>query len=121
MRISVPRSVGGGHKPQVRSYRAALFEAVGIIQGEHEGQRRKRPCPLDLSQELRFRIMCFRDLLQLALVVADTLCERADLLEDGSRSRPKRLRDVLYSSLVDASRRALVQAGPEEFDRSLDV
>jgi hypothetical protein len=121
LRISVPRSVGGGHKPQVRSYRAAFFEAVGIIHGEHERQRRKRPYPLDLSQELGFGIMCFRNLLQLALVVADTLCERADLLEDGSKSRPKRLRDVLCSSLVEASGRALGQASPEGFYRPSDV
>jgi hypothetical protein len=95
LRISVPRSVGGGHQPQVRPHRAALLEAVGILQGKHEGQRCKRPNPLDLSQELRFGIMCFRDLLQFALVVADTLCERADLLQDRSEGRPKRLGDVL--------------------------
>ena len=121
MRISVPRSVGGRHESQVRPHRAALLEAVGILQGKHEGQRCKRPNPLDLSQELRFGIMCFRDLLQFALVVADTLCERADLLEDGPKSRPKRLRYVLCSSLVEAHRWALGQAGSEGFDRSAHV
>jgi hypothetical protein len=121
LRISVPRSVGGRHESQVRPHRAALLEAVGILQGKHEGQRCKRPNPLDLSQELRFGIMCFRDLLQFALVVADTLCERADLLEDGPKSRPKRLRYVLCSSLVEAHRWALGQAGSEGFDRSAHV
>src|SRR5215212_3183079 len=65
--------------------------------------------------------MCFRDLLQLALVVADTLCERAYLLEDGSKSRPKCLRDVRSSSLVEASGRALGQVRPEGLDRSPNV
>ena len=65
--------------------------------------------------------MCFRDLLQLALVVADTLCERAYLLEDGSKSRPECLRDVRSSSLVEASGRALGQVSPEGLDRSPNV
>jgi hypothetical protein len=42
LRIPISRAVGGGHEPQVCSHRAALFEAVGIFQGEHERERPKR-------------------------------------------------------------------------------
>jgi hypothetical protein len=79
-RIAVPRLIPGGHKPQVCSYIAALLEAVGILQGEHEGERRERPYPFDLSQELGFLwVALLGDLLQLAIVVADALGKRAYL------------------------------------------
>jgi hypothetical protein len=39
--------------------------------------------------------MLFRDGFQLALVVADALGERSDLLQDGPQGRLKRLRYVL--------------------------
>jgi hypothetical protein len=75
LRISISRLVAGGHKPQVCSYRAALFEAVGVLQGQHEGERRERTDPLNLAQELGFlRVALLGDLLQLALVVLDALC-----------------------------------------------
>jgi hypothetical protein len=79
--------VGGWHEPQVCSYRAALLEAVGVLQGEDEGKRRKRPYPFDLAQELRFWVVLPRDRLQLAIVLADALCERAYLCSRmGSRA-----------------------------------
>ena len=53
------------------------------------------PIALDLAQELGFRVVLFRDRLQLAIVLADALRERADLLEDGPQGRQKRLGDVL--------------------------
>ncbi len=56
-----------------------------------------------------------------ARVVADALCQRADRLKDGPKGRPERLGDVLRRSLMEASRRALGQAGPEGLDRSADV
>src|SRR5215204_5394984 len=61
LRISISRLVGGGHKPQVCSYGAALLEAVGVLQGKHEGQRREHSDSLDLPQELRFGVVFFRD------------------------------------------------------------
>jgi hypothetical protein len=79
LRIPLSRAISGGHEPQVCSYRAALFEAVGVLQGEHEGERRKRPDALNLAQELRFGVMLFGDRLQLAIVLADALGERAYL------------------------------------------
>jgi hypothetical protein len=54
--IPVSRLSGGWHQPQVCSYRAALLEAVGVFQGEHEGQSREWPDPLDPAQELRFGV-----------------------------------------------------------------
>ena len=63
--------------------------------------------------------MLLRDRFQLSLLVADTLRKRADRLEDGSESRPKRLGNVLGRSLVEAPGRALGQAGPEGFDSPL--
>jgi hypothetical protein len=71
----VPRAVGGGHKPQLRPYRAGPFEAVGILQGEHEGKCRDRPYALDLAQELRFWVVLFRDRIQLSVVGSDALQE----------------------------------------------
>jgi len=61
--LGVPLSgaVGCGNEPQVRPYRATLLEAVGVLQGEHEGERRERPDTLDLAQELRFWVMLFAD------------------------------------------------------------
>ena len=84
--VPVSRLVGGGHEPQVCPYRTTLFEAVGIFQGEHERERRERPDPLNLAQELRLWIALLGDPLKLAVVVADALCQRADLLEDGPRA-----------------------------------
>src|SRR5215213_9673814 len=84
LRILVSRLVAGGHQPQVCPYRATPLEAVGIFQGEHEGECGKRPYPYDLAQELGFWVMLFRDGFQLALVVADALGKRADLLQDGT-------------------------------------
>ena len=49
-----------GHQPQVSTHAAAPFETVGILQGEHEAKRRERPYPLDLAQELCFRVTLFR-------------------------------------------------------------
>ncbi len=86
--------------PGVCSYRSALFEAVGIFQGEHEGQRRECSNPLDLAQELGFRVAFFGDGFQLALVVADALCQRADRLKDGPKGRPERLGDVCSAALL---------------------
>jgi hypothetical protein len=68
---------------------------VGILQGEHEGKRRERPDPLDLAQELGFWVVLLRDRLQLAIVLADALGERADLLQDWTKGRQKRLGNVL--------------------------
>jgi hypothetical protein len=39
LRVPLSGPICGGHEPQVCSYRAALFEAVGVLQGEHEGER----------------------------------------------------------------------------------
>ena len=61
--VPLPRLISSGHKPQVCSYRATLFEAVGILHGQHEGKRRKRSDPLHLSQELCFRVALLGDLL----------------------------------------------------------
>src|SRR5215212_1598484 len=93
--ISLSRPIAGGYKPQVCSYRAAPLEAVGILNGEHEGECGKRPDSLDLAQELGFRVMLLRDGFQLALVVTDALGERSDHLQDGPKSRPECLGDVL--------------------------
>src|ERR687898_2996989 len=65
--VPVPRAVGGGHEPQVCSYRAALLETVGILQGEHEGKRRKCSDPLDLAQEIGLRVALLGDPLQLSI------------------------------------------------------
>src|SRR5215207_1194691 len=65
--------------------------------------------------------MLFGDRFQLSLVVADTLRKRADRLQDGSESRPKRLGNVLGRSLVEAPGRALGQASPEGLDRAPNV
>jgi hypothetical protein len=91
VRVPISGLIPGGHKPQVCSYRAALCKAVGIFQGEHEGKRGKRSDPLHLAQELRFGVMCIRDLLQLALVVANTLCQGAYLC---SKMGPKASRSA---------------------------
>ena len=97
------------------------FEAAGILQGEHEGQRRERSDPLDLPQQVRFWVVLFRDRIQLSVVGSDALRKRADLLQDGPKGRQKRLGDVLFGPLVEAPGRALGQASPEGFDRSTDV
>jgi hypothetical protein len=81
--VPLSRPVGCGNEPQVRSYRAALFKAVGVLHGEHERQRRERPDPLDLPQQIRFWEVLLADLLQLSVVVLDALRQRADLLQDG--------------------------------------
>jgi hypothetical protein len=73
VRIAVPRSVGGRHQPQVGPYRAALFEAVGVLHGEHERERGERPDPFDPPQQIRFWVVLFRDRLQLSVVLADAL------------------------------------------------
>jgi hypothetical protein len=52
---------------------------VGILQGEHERERRERADSLDLAQELRFGVGFLGNRLQLAIVLADTLCQRAYL------------------------------------------
>ena len=87
MGIPVPRLVGGGHEPQVRPHRATLFEAVGILQGEHEGQGRERPDPLYLPQQICFWVVLLADRLQLSVVVLDALRQRAYLLQDGTQGR----------------------------------
>src|SRR5215207_9674124 len=81
--IPVSRLIFGRHESQISTHAAALFEAVGIFDGEHEGKRRKRPHSLDLPQELRFWVGFSRDRFQLVIVFADALCQRTDLLEDG--------------------------------------
>jgi hypothetical protein len=53
--------VSSRHKPQVCSHGSAFLEAVGILQGEHEGQGCERPDPLDLAQELGLRVVLFAD------------------------------------------------------------
>ena len=59
--VPVPRLIPGGYEPKVRAHGAAPLEAVGFLQGEHEGQGRERPDPFDLAQELGLRIMFFGD------------------------------------------------------------
>ena len=77
--IAVSRAIAGGNEPQVCSYRAAPFEAVGILQGQHEGECGKRSNPLDLAQEISLWIALLGDCLKLSVVFADALCQRADL------------------------------------------
>jgi len=60
-RIPFPRPIACGHEPQISTHAAAPFEAVGVLYGQHERERRKRTDPLDLAQELRFWVMLFRD------------------------------------------------------------
>jgi hypothetical protein len=70
--------------------------------------------PLPASTQMRFRVALLRDRLQLPLVFADALCERADLLQDRPEGCPERLGDVLGRPLlVEASGRALGQAMAE--------
>jgi hypothetical protein len=76
---AVSRLLGGGHEPQVCPHGATLFEAVGVLQGEHERKRGKRSNPLDLSQELGFWVALLADRFQLSVVLADALSERAYL------------------------------------------
>jgi hypothetical protein len=97
------------------------FEAVGIFQSEHEGERGKRSNSLNLAQEFGLWVALFSDGFQLSIVVADTLCQRAYLIQDGSEGRPQRLWYVLRPSVVEAPRRALGQAMTEGFDRSSNV
>jgi hypothetical protein len=103
LRVSISRLILGWHKPQVRSYRSAPFEAVGIFQGEHEGKCCKRSNPLDLAQEISLWIAHFGDLLQLSVVIADALCQGADLLQDGTQSRHEYLGYMLGRFVVEAS------------------
>ena len=101
---------------------STLLEAKGIFQGEHEGQGRKRSDPLDLAQELGFWVMLFRNRFQLSeIVIPDTLCQRADLLEEGPKGRPKRIGYVLRRFVVEAHRRAFGQPSSEGLDRSSNV
>src|SRR3954454_635886 len=118
--VPLPRAVGGWHETQVSPHPATLLEAVGILQGEHEGQRRERPYPLHLAQEPRLGVMLFGDRIKLSVVSTDALGERADLLQDGPQSRTKRLGDVLGRSLVEAPCGAFGQASPEGLDRSAE-
>jgi hypothetical protein len=53
--ITVSRLVAGRYKPEVCSHAAALFEAVGILQGEHKGKRCKRPNPLKPASRAQSR------------------------------------------------------------------
>src|SRR5215217_4558810 len=91
--LSPDRSLAGTSPKYAPTER--LLEAVGILNGEHEGECGKRPDSLDLAQELGFRVMLLRDGFQLALVVTDALGERSDHLQDGPKSRPECLGDVL--------------------------
>jgi hypothetical protein len=77
--VPFPRLIPGRHESQISPYAATLFEAVGVLHGEHEGKRGKRSDPFDLAQELGLWVMLFRDGFQLALIVADALCQRSDL------------------------------------------
>ena len=87
MGIPLPRLVGGWHEPQVRPYRAALLEAVRIFHRGHEGERCERPDPLDLPQQIGFWVVLLADRLQLSVVLADALGERAYLCSRmGSRA-----------------------------------
>jgi len=61
------------------------------------------------------------DHFQLEIIFADTLCEGADRLQDGTKSRPERLRDVLRCFVVEASGRALGQPCSKGLDCSTDV
>jgi hypothetical protein len=63
----------------------------------------------------------FRDRLQLSVVIPDTLCQRADLLEEGPKVRPKRIGYVLRRFVVEAHRRAFGQPSSEGLDRSSNV
>jgi hypothetical protein len=87
--LGVPLSgaLCGWNEPQVRSYRAALCKAVGVLQGQHEGKRREHPDPLDLPQQIRLWVVLLADRLQLSVVLTDALCEGAYLCSRmGSRA-----------------------------------
>jgi hypothetical protein len=72
------------------------FRSGKDLPGEYESKCSKRSDSLHLAQEIGFmRVVIFSDGFQLALIVADTLCQRADLLQDGPESRQKRLGYVL--------------------------
>jgi hypothetical protein len=88
--------VGGGHEPQILgAHDASLCESPCIFHRHHEDQRRKCPNSLDLAQVLGLVwVVLFGDRLQLSVVVADMLCQRAYLLQDGPESRYERLGDV---------------------------
>jgi hypothetical protein len=87
LRISVSRLISCWHEPQVCSYSPALLEAVGVLHGEHERERRERPDAFDLSQELGFWVVLLGERLQLAIVLADALGERSAICSKmGSRA-----------------------------------
>src|SRR5215203_684519 len=114
--------IPGRYQPQVCPHRAALLEAVGIFQGEHEGERRERPDPLHLAQERGFLwVVLLGDRFELSVVSADALGERADRLEDRLESRTQGLRYVLGCPLVEGPCGALGQAMAEGLDRSPNV
>jgi hypothetical protein len=119
--VAVPRPVGGRHETQIRAHGAALIEAVGILPGEHEGQRRERPDPLDLPQQCGLRAVPLGDGHQSPVVLADALTQRADLLQDGPEGRHKRFGDVLGRPLVEVPRQTFGQAMTEGLHHSSDM
>jgi hypothetical protein len=67
--------------------RATPFQAVEILQREHESFRRKCSDPLDLAQELGFGVGLFSDGFQLSIVFADALRERTAIVSTKMGSR----------------------------------
>ena len=57
LRIPISRLILGRHESQISPYAATLCESLRVFQGHHEGERGKRPDPLDLAQEIRFWIV----------------------------------------------------------------
>jgi hypothetical protein len=100
LRISISRLISGRYKPEVRSHAAAPFEAVGIFQRKHEGKRCECSNPFDLTQEISFWVVLLADGLQLTIILADTLRQRADRLQDGPKGRPQRLRGMCSGALL---------------------
>jgi hypothetical protein len=81
--VTLPRLIFARNQTQVSSHLPTLFEASRVLQGEYEGQSRKRPYSLHLPQELRLRIVLVGERLEFAVVVPDPDAQRRDGLEQG--------------------------------------
>jgi hypothetical protein len=81
--IAFARLVSSWYQPQVSSnLLAALGEARGIFEGEHQRQGGEHSHAVDLPQELGLWVELLSYILQLAIVVFDALGQRGYGLQD---------------------------------------
>jgi len=84
-----------GYETSIRTHLATLLESSRIIHDQPKSQRRDRAYTSNLAHQFSLRVLLFAELLDLSIVIANSLRQLGDQVQNRQQSRFELLGDLL--------------------------